>query len=337
MSVLFDAEESPEKALPRELDLSTSRIAVVGDRGCGKTWVAVRWCYGSLKLLNLADTGGAEDIHSRKIYYQPLVKSQNYLEHSRLQLDLLTNLVEVELLKSNEVAHVSEGAADSDATSQDCDVDVLNVQVLEGLNFEQSDYIELKAVQIKQTDGFLLCYDVTNLQSFQYIKLIYRQIRKLRGDDVPILVCALKSDLLLTEGAVDMPHVAELCDELQVDMDREYLELSALEDFGVNEAFYRLLKDIDAHKEQLRKRQSATRPPAAIAVDRVISGEKPSPDAVKLATRETAHSVASADLDGSSGTPTVAAAGNGRKIKSAIGKAGGPESSKSSKSCCVVC
>ncbi|SCU86844.1 LAME_0D07866g1_1 [Lachancea meyersii CBS 8951] len=245
VALLYDME-MPEANGPREMDLATSRIAVLGARKCGKTWLCNRWCRGSLPLPDADDVDIGEDIFSRKILYPALANSNSCSEYSLLQLHMISNLLECE--KQNE-----DCTKESQVPSETPKKDVTDVQVLDGADAMQADYSEVVALQIKQTDGFVLCIDVTNPESVENIELLHRQLCKLRGDKIPIVLCALKSDLEQDEKVVDLDQIVELCDDLQLDMDKSFFEVSALEDFGVQEVFYKVLRDIDLYKDWLRK------------------------------------------------------------------------------------
>ncbi|SCV05536.1 LANO_0H09648g1_1 [Lachancea nothofagi CBS 11611] len=246
MPHLLYALDQLAQGIPRDQDLTTSRIAVIGDRGCGKTSFTARWCHGGLPLLKCPDISTVEDIYHRSIYYPALTGSSNYNEYSKLQLHLLSNVVE--FCETG----LSDSLGDREPIPQSRRNDILDVEVLEGADFEQADYSELATLQINQTDGFMLCFDVTRAESLEYVRLLYRQIWKIRGDDVPIVICAMKSDVFHEEREVELRQVAELCDELQLHMDETFFEVSAFEDYGIHESFYRILGDIEAHKKMLR-------------------------------------------------------------------------------------
>ncbi|CUS23681.1 LAQU0S11e01882g1_1 [Lachancea quebecensis] len=294
MSMLLYDLSPPQNAVPREFDLSSSRIALVGDRGCGKTSLALRWCYGSLHSTGAREHLASEDICHRCFLRPALRQSRSWAEYFELQMRLRSNF-------SGDGPGVGRSASiDSTATSQSGSglgadnntaanelrlrhKDTLDVQVLEGADFEQIDYSELAALQAFQTDGFMLCFDVTSAKSFETVQLMYQQVWKLRGDDVPMVLCALKADVAQEDRAVGPEQIAEFCDELQIDIDVSFFEVSAFEDFNINESFYRLLRDIELRKDSLRRtrlaskdmvsEESGTMTATTLALDQSAAGE----------------------------------------------------------------
>ncbi|CEP62053.1 uncharacterized protein LALA0_S04e06678g [Lachancea lanzarotensis] len=256
LPLLYDMS-LPETSLPRELDLLNARIAVLGCRGCGKTSLSARWCRGSTPLPESDAYNIGEDIFRRKMLYPALVGSKNFSEYNMMQLHLISNIVEFELEKVQKEYQNAVVAANASVPHQEDGKDIFEAHVLDGADAMQADYSELVALQMGQVDGFMLCFDVTSQESVETVVLLHRQICKLRGDQIPMVLCALKSDVGPEERIIDLRQVADLCDELQLDMDTSFFEVSALEEFGVHEAFYKLLRDIDSHKEALRKKRAA--------------------------------------------------------------------------------
>ncbi|SCU93915.1 LAFA_0F18910g1_1 [Lachancea sp. 'fantastica'] len=266
--LLYDMNPA-EMSTPRELDLSNARIAVLGSRGCGKTTLCARWCRGSAPLPESDAYNYGEELFCRKILYPALMSSKSYSEYYAMQLSLMRDLLESELEKVQNYPSCHEAAMDE---LDDYGQDIVKVQVLDGADAMQADYSELAALQMNQVDGFMLCFDVRSPESVETVELLHRQIWKLRGEKVPLVLCALKSDIELEDRAIELRQVAEMCDELQLDMDTAFFEVSALEQFGVHECFYKMLRDIDSHKELLRKERVAAEEELVSGVSSGVQG-----------------------------------------------------------------
>lgn len=230
---------------------------MVGERGCGKTTLALRWCYGNVARAETQELMEGNEILHRKFYRPALRQSPSWMRYLELQMAMRGEPASVELRRSETVVE--------DEAENSWGKDALDVQVLEGADFEQADYSELAALQTLQTDGFMLCLDLGNARSLENLRLIYERVWKLRGDEVPVVLCALKADLPEEEQEIYPAQIAEFCDELRLDMDTMYFEVSAVEEFGMNESFYALLRGIESHKRTLRHESKR-------ALSRTVSG-----------------------------------------------------------------
>lgn len=223
--------------IPREFDYSTSRIAVMGAPKCGKSSLIVRWVHGFYdpKALDYV-----EDIYHKHVHYPALVRSSTSKEYKMKELQL----------KSHSIEGICNASLDGWPMCSDRRSGALDVQVLDGQNLELIDYSELRSLQIKQTDGFILCFDISEPDTLEDIPNYLRHIWHLKDRDVPVVLCATKTDSQTVN--INMERVIEICEELDINFENCFFETSALEDFGISEAFFRTLVLIEESKRNLR-------------------------------------------------------------------------------------
>lgn len=266
-SVLLYDYAAPGKATPREYDLTTSRIAVFGDPACGKSSLIVRWIHN---VYQSNEEFHLEDIYHKRMNYDLLVRSQNHDEYYQL--------ITKQAHTYNHQSHTEHCENDQCVCVDDQDLHlvkknpVLDVQVLDVTDIDVTDYSEMRNIQTQQADGFILCYDSTNEESLDNLRMYQRRIWMLRGEGVPLLLCGNKCDMG-TERKVDVGMVRELCDEFQVDFKTCHFETSAKDNFGVNELFFSCLLNIEKMKESMRVERRSTSPPPILGRDSCGSDE----------------------------------------------------------------
>ncbi|SCU86679.1 LAMI_0D03158g1_1 [Lachancea mirantina] len=226
-----------------------ANITVMGDKGSGKSSLILRWV---CKYFD-PSVDHVDELHERSVCYSALVGSDSPRQYDALQLELKCNMGGPEERKSH-------------AT--------MKVQVLDGPNLEVIDYSELSNLQTMQTDGFVVCFESTNPESLESVPAYVSHIWQLRGEGVPIVLCATKTDLV-SQRSVTESAVAMVCDELGLDYEHSYFETSALENHGIKQAFYRLLVQIDEQKRAALEAKQAVAPSAASAASVEEAAESP--------------------------------------------------------------
>ncbi|CAG99563.1 uncharacterized protein KLLA0_E11639g [Kluyveromyces lactis] len=241
--ILFEDRCDCEAKLPRQFDVLTSKVALIGNSTVGKTCMVGRWIKGHSVLHDVDETGEhEEDLFHKIIEYDALTKSANFQECCKLLKH--ASLDEIKKVSSN--VYQNMAYSDSQNTKYDATLK-LDVQVVDVTHFDATDYSDLRHLQVNQADGFILCYDTTNPATLADMTLYHRIITRIKGDDVPIIVCGTKIDCI-SERKVSEDEVIGLCEEMGVDFDTCYFENSAMENINIDETFYAILHLIEKRK-----------------------------------------------------------------------------------------
>ncbi|KTD54886.1 Ras family GTPase [Legionella sainthelensi] len=97
---------------------------------------------------------------------------------------------------------------------------------------------KIVASYFHHADGAFICFDLTNLQSFQNIKVLVERF-KVSNQQAPILLVGCKADLIDLRN-VSRKEANELADQLGL----TYIEVSARKEINVKEGFNVLAKQI---------------------------------------------------------------------------------------------
>ena len=107
----------------------------------------------------------------------------------------------------------------------------------------QERFKSMSMTYIKQIDGILLIYDITNKDSFESVTKWIEDIRLNRGKDVPIVLCGNKCDLknrVITE---------EMGKKKAEENGVSFMETSCKEGINIDEAFMELVKLIENNED----------------------------------------------------------------------------------------
>ncbi|CDO94710.1 unnamed protein product [Kluyveromyces dobzhanskii CBS 2104] len=241
--ILFEDRCECQAKLPREFDVLTSRIALIGNSTVGKTCLVGSWITGHSVLHDVAETGEhEEDLYHKIIEYGALTKSSNLKEYRELlERSDLDDRPEVKQNKYRTKVHSEVRNEIYDSTLK------LDTQVIDVTDFDVTDYSDIRNLQLNQADGFILCFDTTNPATLADMLLYHRIITRQKGDDVPIIVCGNKIDCV-HERKVSEDEAIGICEEMGVDFDTAYFETSAMENINVSEVFYAILSLIEKQR-----------------------------------------------------------------------------------------
>lgn len=117
----------------------------------------------------------------------------------------------------------------------------------------EEDYQNMIGMWISFGDGFLLVFDITDYESFEYIKGKYKRILMSKhGEKVPIILVGNKKELE-NKRKVSFEEAKKLADCWGI----EYIETSAKENLNCYEVFEKLSKEIlknySKNKKKIRK------------------------------------------------------------------------------------
>lgn len=229
---LFDAERS--QLTKKNNDVLSARIMVMGDKQCGKTSMIFRWLNGA--FVPIAPGSYMEDIY-RKRY-----------KHGLMEGCKLGSLGE---RYSSEDDDVSVGSLRRRFA-------ITDVQFLDCEASDTTYYSELRSLQMKQADAFILCFDMTNKQSFEAMKRYCKRVEDtLDGDEDPIIIiCATKSDLI-AEYEVSFDDVSEMLEKDGLSS-ANFFETSSKFGSNTTELLCSTLKQIKQKKKMALSRESTT-------------------------------------------------------------------------------
>jgi len=113
------------------------------------------------------------------------------------------------------------------------------LEILDTAGTEQ--FASMRDLYIKNGQGFVVCYSLTNHQTFQDIKTMKEQIVRVKGSDkVPILLVANKVDL---ENQREVPTVEGMA--LAQIWGCTFIESSAKSRMNVNEVFAEIVREMN--------------------------------------------------------------------------------------------
>lgn len=113
------------------------------------------------------------------------------------------------------------------------------LEILDTAGTEQ--FASMRDLYIKNGQGFVVCYSLTNHQTFQDIKTMKDQIVRVKGTDkVPILLVANKVDL---EPQREVPTVEGMA--LAQIWNCSFIESSAKSKTNVNEVFAEIVREMN--------------------------------------------------------------------------------------------
>lgn len=113
------------------------------------------------------------------------------------------------------------------------------LEILDTAGTEQ--FASMRDLYIKNGQGFVVVYSVTNRQTFQDIKIMKDQIMRVKGvDRVPIILVGNKADLehLREVSSTDALALAEM-------WDCPFMEASAKSRTNVNELFAEIVREMN--------------------------------------------------------------------------------------------
>ena len=237
--VLFSKTQGD--STPRCLDLSTTRIMLLGDPQTGKTSLTRRFIKGV--YLDADSNDHIEDIYHRKVNLRTLLKkyqdSNNDPAFKRIwdSCNGLTHKVDPTHPKKCDARRYAS----------------MDIQVLDSSSSDLTDFSDLRDGQISQADAFVLSFDPTNRESLYNVRNYQRQIEQVRGidDAVPILVVGTKCDLVADEG-VSKREIRDFLEACDLSYERDYIEISSRDNINVDELFIKVLLRSEDYKYQGR-------------------------------------------------------------------------------------
>ena len=214
--ILYDYHGKYNSTLPRFLDERHARITVMGDALSGKTSFILR-CISDT-FTNIESGTYMEDIY-----------------HTKINLSNLAQDINMKYNSSKSIVHSVE------------------VLLLDTAEFEIADFSDIRNEQILQSDAFILCFDLTNVESFLNLRTYQRRIERVRGmdDDVPVLIAGTKVDLML-ERRVDMNDIMQTLERFEIDSKKDYFEISSKLNLNIKNLLYRALIEIEQYKAAKR-------------------------------------------------------------------------------------
>jgi GTPase KRas protein len=116
----------------------------------------------------------------------------------------------------------------------------------------QEEYYALQDEFMRNGEGFLLVYSITERLSFDNVKKFHQQILRVKNrDDVPIVLFANKCDL------EEERHVATVEGKnLAQQWGARFMEGSAKQNKNIKEAFHALVQEVRKNKIELEKERS---------------------------------------------------------------------------------
>lgn len=90
-----------------------------------------------------------------------------------------------------------------------------------------------------RADGALICFDLTNLDSFNHVDALVKQFRELGIKNAPIILVGCKADLT-TQRVVNQTSAQEKAKSLNL----YYLEVSSVDKINIESAFAMLIKQM---------------------------------------------------------------------------------------------
>jgi GTPase KRas protein len=189
------------------------KLCVMGDGGTGKTASTIQFVANH--FVEMYDPT-IEDSYKASFCFVPCVKRLTFCSKRHIQVD-----------------------------DQQFMVDILDTA-------GQDDFSPLRDSWIRESQGFLLIFSLTERKSLDYLDSILGQIRRTKEDDnltVPIVLAGNKCDL------ADRRQVsqAEAAEWARVRGIKTVVEMSAKTRHNITETFQKLVKEVAAGREQPKK------------------------------------------------------------------------------------
>jgi len=104
----------------------------------------------------------------------------------------------------------------------------------------QERFHALGPIYYRDADGAVLVYDITDLQSFDRVKMWTKELRRMVGeeDKISLIIVGNKIDLAKTKRSVNIEDARNYAESVGA----MYLETSAKSGFGVEEVFFSVTK-----------------------------------------------------------------------------------------------
>ena len=116
------------------------------------------------------------------------------------------------------------------------------------------DYEALMKMQIKNSDGWVFVYSVTDRQSFDAIESLWNEVTGTRGSSIPSILCGNKCDMD-NDRQVSTEEGQLLAKRLNV----QFFETSAQNPTNVEEAFMYLVNEVLSMKPPEKKKSKNKR------------------------------------------------------------------------------
>eukprot|EP00695_Tsukubamonas_globosa_P002632 TRINITY_DN380_c0_g1_i1.p2 TRINITY_DN380_c0_g1~~TRINITY_DN380_c0_g1_i1.p2 ORF type:complete len:211 (-),score=89.44 TRINITY_DN380_c0_g1_i1:46-678(-) len=130
----------------------------------------------------------------------------------------------------------------------------------------QEEYSAMKDTYMRNGQGFILVYSVTDATSFDDLKSLYQQLVRTKGEEeIPIVLCGNKADLE-DERSVKTEEGEKLAAEWKC----RFFETSAKERRNVDESFHELVRQVNRIFNK-----GAPAPAAPAATSTPAAAEKP--------------------------------------------------------------
>ena len=114
----------------------------------------------------------------------------------------------------------------------------------------EDDYKNMLDMWISLGEGFLLVFSVDNKESFEYIKIRYEVIKKMKDKDKPAILIGNNNNCPDNERKVSFNEANQLANSWGVD----YFEVSSENGFNVKEVFKLLAQKIIQFKEKQKQK-----------------------------------------------------------------------------------
>eukprot|EP01063_Lacrimia_lanifica_P024367 TRINITY_DN32290_c0_g1_i1.p3 TRINITY_DN32290_c0_g1~~TRINITY_DN32290_c0_g1_i1.p3 ORF type:complete len:208 (+),score=97.86 TRINITY_DN32290_c0_g1_i1:142-765(+) len=118
----------------------------------------------------------------------------------------------------------------------------------------QERFRALGPIYYRDANGALVVYDITDADTFDKVKMWVRELRKMVGDDIRIVVAGNKADMM-SKRTVDENMVLNYCAEL----DAEHIYTSAKNGSGVQDVFMTLTKGMLKTRHSGKSGKSGTK------------------------------------------------------------------------------
>lgn len=112
----------------------------------------------------------------------------------------------------------------------------------------QEEYSAMRDQYMRTGEGFLCVFAINNAKSFEDIKQYREQIKRVKdSEDVPMVLVGNKIDL--PNRQVELKDAQKTAEEFGI----PFVQTSAKTRYGVEDAFYTLVREIRKYKEKMKK------------------------------------------------------------------------------------